>query len=224
MGEHAGGGGDASDERAKAGAVLNPFADHRDLYLLVAGLVLGVLLGPAVLGQAAPGVYERMFVGMGEATADLREAEAAHASALRDLQETGVSDAALAERAVGFEQQRMLLQARAEQEQVTHLGRLTGRMLALVFAVVGVMVIEALVSPQPNGGGRQVVPTAVSRLVTIRYALAALWLMVVVAQPAMLGQLPVVFAALVVLVALGAAFVPLGKGKAVGGTLSRKRL
>ncbi|MFA9479461.1 hypothetical protein ACERK3_14325 [Phycisphaerales bacterium AB-hyl4] len=212
-------GSDQNDAKARADTatrtVLNPFPDHRDLYLLVAGLLLGVLLGPAVLGQVAPGVYDRVFVGVGPATAELREAEAEHAAALRQLQETGVSDAAMAERAMGFEQQRMLLQAQAEQERLAHLGRLTGRMLALVFAVVGVMVIESLVSPQPEGGKRQVVPTALSRLVTIRYALAALWLAVVVAQPTLLGQVPVVFAGAVIVVALVVAFVPLG-GRSAG--------
>ena len=37
--------------------------DHRDLYLIVVGVLLGVLLGPGVLGRFAPNVYDRIFVG-----------------------------------------------------------------------------------------------------------------------------------------------------------------
>ncbi|MEX0652708.1 MAG: hypothetical protein WD534_18300 [Phycisphaeraceae bacterium] len=196
--------------------MLNPFPDHRDLYLLVAGLVLGVLLGPAVLGQLAPGVYDQVFVGSGPATTELRKQEAAHEQALRDLEQTGVSDAALVERAAAFEQQRMMLRAQAEQERMAHLSRLTGRMMALVLAVVGIMVIEALVSPQPEGGKRQAVPAVIGRLVSVRYALLALWLAVALARPGLLVEVPVLFVALLIVVALVVALVPLGRRREQG--------
>jgi len=42
--------------------------DPLHLYMLVAGMVLGIAFGPAVLGKAAPSLYDKLFVGTGNTT------------------------------------------------------------------------------------------------------------------------------------------------------------
>jgi hypothetical protein len=44
----------------------SPGPDHRDLYLLVIGIVLGILIGPRVLGSFSPATYDKWFVGTAE--------------------------------------------------------------------------------------------------------------------------------------------------------------
>jgi len=46
-----------------------PLPDQRHLYMLVAGVVLGVLLGPAVLQRFMPNEYDRLFIGSGDLSA-----------------------------------------------------------------------------------------------------------------------------------------------------------
>lgn len=194
-----------------------PFATHRDLYLLVAGAVLGLVMGPAVLGQMAPAVYDRLFVGGGELAHELAEQEASLREELERIGASGVTQIAVQE----HEQQRMreMLPLRMElaTQQAEREGAIAGWMLALVVATVLVMVIESLVSPQPSttagGTRRAVVPLAVSRLITARYALLAVWLALALARPMMLANLPGVFTVLLVVVAVAAAFVPLGPRK-----------
>lgn len=75
------------------------------------------------------------------------------------------------------------------------------------------MMIESLVSPDPSGDTPMRISPALGRLITARYALAALWIAIVLAQPALLKQLPVLFVALLLAVALAAALIPLGTRK-----------
>ena len=43
--------------------VLRLGPNHWDLYILVAGVAIGLMLGPFVLGRISPGRYDRLFVG-----------------------------------------------------------------------------------------------------------------------------------------------------------------
>ncbi|MEX0885200.1 MAG: hypothetical protein WD009_02065 [Phycisphaeraceae bacterium] len=224
----------------------NPFPDHRDIYVLVAGLLLGVVLGPAVLGQIAPELHDRWFVGSAALRAELDEHITEREQTLRRLQESGVTEAAIPERLAAEAEQEALLRARLAEAEAAHARGLGGRLHALILAALALMVAEALVSPRvTDGGGRkrrrvdaaakraegadrvggvsggdvsgggggagEVVSPAVARLVMARYALMALWLAMVVAQPRIIETLPWLFMALLLLIALAAAFVPLGR-------------
>lgn len=194
-------------------ACVNPFPDVGGLYLLVAGIILGVLLGPAVLGRVAPTLYQDVFVGGGEYIRQLTEQQAETTRQLETLEDIGVTDAALPEQVLGREQQLVLLKAQLGQAQRDRLSELTGWTSALMLAVIAVMMIESLVSPDVSADKAMRVPPSLGRLVTARYALAALWIAIVLAQPALLKQLPILFVGLLVVVALASALVPLGKAR-----------
>jgi hypothetical protein len=200
-----------ADTDPKKNACVNPFPDVGGLYLLIAGIVLGVLLGPALLGRVAPSVYQDVFVGGGEFTQQIAEEQAKTDKQLEALTDIGVTEAAIPEQALAGGQHLILLQARRDQAQRDRLSELTGWTSALMLAVIAVMMIESLVSPDVSAGKAMRVPPALGRLVTARYALAALWITVVLAQPALLKQLPILFVGSLVVVALAAALVPLGK-------------
>lgn len=197
--------------------LLNPFPDHRDLYLLVAGAVLGILLSPLVLGRVAPGWYDAAFRGGGEAGAIVDQADAEIEAELERLKATGVSEVALAEhRARRMEatlpQRLEAMEARWRRER-TVLGWMTG----LIVAAVLVMAIEALVAPAPPaeptqrpGSQAVVLRPAQGRLKTVRYALLATWLALAIAQPTLLKQMPLTFTLLVIVVGLAAGLAPLG--------------
>lgn len=181
------------------------------MYLLVAGIVLGVLLGPAVLGRALPGVYRDTFVGGGDLAKQIDEQQAESDARLQALTETGVTEAAIDEQGLLLGQQVAVLRAQMEQAQRDKLNELSGWAAALMLAVIAVMMIESLVSPEISEGGKAPVSPVLGRLITARYALAAMWIALMLAQPKLLAQLPIVFLALVIVVALGSALLPLGK-------------
>jgi len=190
---------------------LNPFPDYRDLYLIIAGVIVGLLLSGAVLGNLAPSWYEHMFVGdVAELREDLNELKAEQREQLRNLEGTGVTRAAVQEKLAQFEAETNVLRQKIVAAQKAHQRSLLDRMTALVLAILAVMVLEAIVSPPPQRGA-VLVPRAVSRLVTVRYALISVWIAMAVAQPAILRGVPMVFTALVIIVALVIAFIPLGK-------------
>jgi len=64
---------------------------------LTGGLIAGVLLGPGVLGRAAPGLHESFFVGGAAQRVELEQAELELEGAVAALQATGVSESALRE-------------------------------------------------------------------------------------------------------------------------------
>lgn len=194
---------------------LLPFASHRDLYLLVVGVLLGVLLSPAVLGRLSPQTHEYMFRGGGQVTARVQAKMTELNAELARLEASGVSDVALREHEDQARVEILPLQLRQAVEWVERDRTLTGWMTALIVATLIIMVIESLVTPRPvtADAPRAVVPAAVGRLITVRYAMLALWIALALARPTSLSSLPVVFTVLLVAVALAAAFVPLGPGK-----------
>ena len=206
--------GESTSHPPSQAIVASPFADARHLYLIGVGLLLGILLGPAVLGRVAPDTYAAWFTGAGEAAAEVRAFDADTAEGLQRLAATGVTDIAieeyLAERAA--ELQASPAFARATIEAKLHEQAWAGRLLALVLAVVVVMVLEAWVGPTPRNGRASVSP-ALGRLVTIRYALIALWLMLALASPGTLLDTPWVFVATLLVIAMVVGLVPLGKNQ-----------
>jgi hypothetical protein len=181
--------------------------------MLVGGLLLGVLLGPAVLGRLAPETYERVFVGGGELARQLEAEQAITEKQLRALEQTGATDAAIPEQLMGRQSQQAVLLAQLQQAQQQRLGEWSGWATAIVLAMIAMMMLESLVGPDLRSKGPVEVSPALGRLVTSRYALTGLWLAVVIAQPKLLAQLPVVFAGLLIVVAAGSALMPMGKNR-----------
>lgn len=190
---------------------LSPFPDHRDLYLLVAGIILGALLSGAVLGNVSPAAHHRLFIGGYELQRQLEQMQREHLQVLDRLEASGVTEVAVEEQRREFESERIPLQAELQQARNDHLDRLAGLAGALILAVGLVMVLEALVSPRAAPGQRVPVPRALSRLISIRYALLAMWGALVIARPALLGDLSLLFLVLLIALALFVAIIPLGR-------------
>lgn len=173
-----------------------------DAYLIVAGIVAGLVLGPAVLGQAAPGAYERWFIGGASERLQLAaaEGEMARAEAAVGMTNSPSASADLKHR-TGV--QRALLTAKWEAAKQEQLTALRGRVLTLLLATAVLMVIESLVAPE-HAAFR-------SRLSLARYALVALGVALMLAQPAAVEGVSAVFLGLVVLLAVALVATPLGR-------------
>jgi len=198
------------DTQANA-TYVNPFPGPASLYLLVGGILLGVLMGPAVLGRFAPKSYENLFVGGADLARQLETQRATTAEQLQTLEQIGVTDAAIPEQLLGRQNQQAVLLAQLQQAQRQRLDTWSGWATAIMLAVIAMMMLEALVAPDLRSAGPTQVSPALGRLATSRYALTGLWLALMIAQPKLLAQLPVVFAGLLIVVAAGAALMPIGK-------------
>ncbi len=200
------------DHPTKPTPWISPFPSLGGLYMIVAGIVLGVLLSQAVLGRFAPSIYEDAFVGGAEQREMLDANQATLKQQAQTLEEIGVTDAAIPEHLLQIKQQEIAWQVAKEQ----HLTTLAGWTTSLMLAVIAVMIIESLMSPDTSdttGSGRLIVSPALGRLITARYALCAVWIAITIAQPRLVEHLPIVFAGLLVVVAVAAALVPLGPGR-----------
>lgn len=186
----------------------NPGSSVADVYVIAAGILLGVMLGPAVLGRAAPGVYDRWFMGDGELArmvADYNREQARVTETTERLKATGVTDAA-----VGELEARMRAEIRPAQAAMAQAlearaalqARLDGRAMALLLAALVVMVGEAIVTAASPWRGR---------LATARYALLAGWLALTLARGELIRSVSLPFLAAVLLVALGVALMPIGR-------------
>ena len=207
--------------------------------MLVAGVMLGVLLGPAVLGRLAPDVYDPMFMGSG----DVSELEAAQAELVdyaqsddteeriknivkqAELLDGGDTANYSAQQQIvaitnAFADEQDRLQGNIEAARVpilarqqAHRDKLSGMATMLLLLVVLLFAAEAILSPQRDEleSGKTTLHPALSRLITIRYGLAAGWLMLMLAQPIWLKGIDVVFGGLLLAVVLIAGLVPLGK-------------
>lgn len=164
-------------------------AGMRDLYLLLAGVVLGVCLGPAVFGRLMPDAYLTIFPNPEPASLRLKEMDAHRMR----LALTGVTESALIE----FDAQHA-----AERRKQTQLAqapqRHAGRMHAIILALLAIMAMDAITSH------------ATRRLLTsARYALTATWLAMLLAYPPALAHVPLTLTMLAILVAVAASVTPL---------------
>lgn len=196
---------------AKPRDMPTPFPDHRDLYLLVAGVLLGVLLSPAVLGQLSPRTYDAWFVGGGEEAAMVAAEERAIGADLDRLRAIGVTPVAIQEELSRRLNTLAPLKMTVEQAQAERAAALQGWMTGAVLCVLIVMAIEAVTAPNVEEGQPASVSPTTGRLKSVRYALLAVWVALAVARPAALADLPWLFIALLLLVALAAGLVPLGR-------------
>ncbi len=197
-----------------------PFPSWRDLYLVIAGVLLGLLMGPAVLGRVAPGAYDAMWTGptARNLARTLQESDAAVSQELERMRGTGVTEAAIEEHRT--ERRRDLAPLHRAVEQARD-QRAAGLSLAVWLVLALVMVAETLQSPQPRSDRAVAVRPAAGRLITIRYALLALWLAILLARPTLFEPLRqpgmVVLIVLMIVVALVAGFVPLGPRRSSPG-------
>jgi hypothetical protein len=213
--------------------------DQRHLYMLVAGVLLGILLCPAVLGRLAPPLYDQLFLGSGDTT----EFEAAQAellafaegddteerinnitqqAAILDEGDTAYRSAQDQIVAItnAFADEQARLQANIEtalatigDRQQEHRDKLQGMATMMLLLIVIILAAESILSPQRDEleAGKTALPPVLSRLVTIRYALAAGWLMLMLAQPVWLKGIDFIFGGLLLAIVLIAGLMPLGK-------------
>lgn len=164
-------------------------AGMRDLYLLVAGVVLGVCLGPAVFGRLMPDTYLTVFPNPEPAALRLKEMD----SHRMRLALTGVTESALiefdAQHAGERRKQAMLAQAPQ---------RHAGRMHAIILALLAIMAMDAITSHATR-----------RMLASARYALTATWLAMLLAYPPALAHIPLTLTMLAILVAIAASVTPL---------------
>lgn len=175
-----------------------PGPNHRDLYLIIAGIVVGLLLGPGVLGKLAPTAYDRLFVGAAAIEKEQREIEAQLTRQIEGIVAAGASEAAVQEKLKEADRRQAVLRQELENARQQRVGWSAGTVLAILI----VMIIETLIDPR-NLSLR-------ARLATARYGLIALWLALLLAQPSMGRSLPLLFAGLLAAIALLAALLPLG--------------
>lgn len=173
--------------------------DHRELYLLAAGVIAGILLGPAVLGRVAPGAYHEAFPSVERARLELDALERSLADIRARQRQVGATDVAIIE----FEAPR-LARRQALQAEVERALRSRGRSTALLLAIAMAMILEAVLDSSRRVQRR--------RLSRARYALIATWIALVLAQPETLGRVPLPFLALLALLVLVAAAAPGGAG------------
>ena len=166
-----------------------PGADHRELYLIIVGLICGLLLGPQVLGRVSYCTYVRLFVAGSEGLAQLDELDR-----LATDYEQILNDATPA----AWQEKRDQINADRESVAARHLERLRALLSALVLAVVAVMLMEAL-------------PWAFARLAAARYALLAVWIAITMAQPRLLRGTSALFVLLLIAMVLFASHVRLGR-------------
>lgn len=193
-----------------------PLPDRRHLVLLVVGAVVGILLGPLVLGQISPKGYRALFFGDTQ-RAEIFQEELERID--RELQQldsvaadVDVTPAAIEELRDDLARQRELAAAslRVELRRLA-VGESSALLVALVLALLVVAIFEATISPKPSERGRAVLTPVQQRVTTIRYALLAGVLAIVLARPALLGEVSWVFVVLLLAVIAVAGFVPLGR-------------
>lgn len=180
-----------TDDRAGAGP--------GELYLLVLGLTVGLLLGPWVFGRALPGVYERWVRGVpGLLQAQLEQATLHYEESRATLEAIDVTDVAIRELGDAHVARTQPIVAEIADAVGARAQRVRGWLAAIVVAVAVAAAVEAAVL-----GPLQ------RRLATARYALLAAWIALAMALPEAAAPLPWGFALLLAAVAIVAALVPL---------------
>ena len=183
--------------------------DHLDLYIIVLGIVAGVMLGP-VLHTVAPDLYDRMFIGSGEVERRIAAYNLDLQAKTQTLKASGVSQEAIDELTRKAGPDIAVLQAQASESRLSHYLWILSRTTAMTLSIVMVMVFETLVDPLKQA--------LRNRLARARYLLIAGWLTLVIAHPMMLQAFPLWFFVLVVGAALIFAFFPTGKKPAATQT------
>jgi len=110
-----------------------------EIYILAAGLLLGVLLGPSALGRAAPNLYAQFFGG-GQATRQLAEYDAETADMIASLRNTGVTPDAVTEH---LESRAIQSSARRQAREAVMDRSAFLKIVSLAVALFAVLLVEA---------------------------------------------------------------------------------
>jgi len=206
--------------------------DHRDLYLLVLGLLVGLLLSEWCLGRLSFETYERMFVGGQEARINKDMAKATLKKKMQKLEsdleqrkqriielksesvmdqfieQANTERIALAEKHRSEVDRYRLEQEHLVREHATWYQRL---LTGLIMVIAVMMILETLLDPDHS----DFTTMLQGRFSTVRYAVMAGWLALFLAQPEAFSshKINLGFFILLLVVAIAAAMAPLGKGK-----------
>lgn len=154
-----------------------------ELYILAAGLLLGVLLGPAVLGRVAPAAHASLFGG-GPATQQLMKYEEETAAMVAALEATGVTPDAIDEQI----ELRSLQREAIRQARDAVMDRNAMMKINAAFALLAIMMLAEAIGKRSNKSGREL--HWQFWLMRARYLLAGFGLAIFVAQPAIFLALP----------------------------------
>jgi hypothetical protein len=168
-------------------------------------------MGPAVLGSALPGAYHALFSVDVDVEALRQQHDAQTQQRMESLQLTDATDPAMSEllrqRQSQWNTQLAAIESLRDQ-------RATGILWAVLGAIVVVMLLEALLSPQPDDRGRSEVRPAYRQLICVRYALLAMGIAIMLARPSLLAQVPAITTALMIVAALVVGLIPLSRVRA----------
>jgi len=178
-----------------------------DLGLLLVGIIAGVVLGPVVLGNVAPGYYIAWFQGGADEVVALREFDEQRAALRADYP----TDTALDVFDAQTRRDRRPLEAAVALAQSRYQQRYLGRMHGLLVAVVGLMLLEVLLVQRADNMVDAV--RNARRIATARYAVMAVWLAMLLAVPSRVRDLPTLFTLMVLIAAAAVAFAPLGNAR-----------
>ena len=166
------------------------------------GIMAGILAGPWILGRFLPDTYQRLFVGGQAVQEQLTTFDQQRQHKRQGIIQSGASPTALAE----FDQQsqpdRQLLETQLQLTRVTKANQWLGQSVAMLFVVIFLLFAEKRIN-QPIRRGR---------LQTARHALLAVWIAMALAGP-MFRHVPLVFAGLLVLLAIVATLAPIDSEK-----------
>ena len=119
-------------------------------YRILSGLLIGILLGPTILGRIAPNQWESTFAGGMEARSALREMDRSHAAWLLASQTAGISESGITEEKIAHEFAREEL---IEIEEMTrHEHQTPWMVLTLIFAAIASVCASRTPNPQSLEG------------------------------------------------------------------------
>ncbi len=156
-----------------------------ELYVIIAGIFLGILLGPAVLGRLAPEVYDKVIANRVQPKTSLADFEQQTFELQAKLESTQATPAAMGEFLTGRGIQRERIKNEDQLELIRAQLRGLSRSVALIMAILVVMVLETIIDP--------IWQLARARLQAARYLLMGFWVALTLAQPVFLVGFPLAF-------------------------------
>ncbi len=166
-----------------------------ELYAVIGGILLGILLGPAVLGRVSPLIYNQYVACRVAPKTSLADFEEQTMKLQEEIKSSQSSPAYMNEFLAQRNAQRQRVMDQDQLESIrAQLGGLS-RSVALMFALLAVMVMETVIEPSAR--------LARMRLQSGRYLLMGFWVALTLAQPVFLAGFPLLFfGAMILLIGL----------------------